>query len=197
MKTIDMTGQACPTPVIQAKKAMADSGISSLHMIVDNAAAAQNLENMASGLGYTCTISGDSGTYNVVISKSGQIEYQSSIATSSQVQKGFVVTIGSDKMGSGVDELGKILIKGFIYSLTELEALPQHVIFLNSGVNLTATGANTIDDLTTLVNNGTQVLSCGTCLNYYKLENNLAVGQVTNMYQISEILSRAQKIVNI
>ena len=107
------------------------------------------------------------------------------------------VIISQNTMGNGDEELGKILIKSFIYSLTELPVPPRYVIFLNAGAYLTSNLSNTIEDLKKLEDNGTSILTCGTCLNYYGLEEKIAVGDVTNMYHIAEIMTKADKLMNI
>jgi len=111
-------------------------------------------------------------------------------------QAGFVVAIGCDSMGGGDPELGKILIKGFLYALSELPAAPSHIIFYNSGAYLTAADANTIEDLRKLESKGTTVITCGTCVNYYGLQPP-AAGAIANMYDIVEIIANACKVVNI
>ena len=100
-------------------------------------------------------------------------------------------------MGEGAEELGKILIKGFIYSLTELSTPPKFLIFLNSGAYLTSDGANTIEDLEKLEKMGTEILTCGTCINYYGLKDKPAVGTITNMYGITERMASAGNVINI
>ena len=110
---------------------------------------------------------------------------------------GLAVVIGSDTLGKGADELGKILIKSFIYSLTELPVPPKHIMFLNSGAYLTADGSNTVDDLKKLEEKGVEILTCGTCVNYYNLQDKLAVGAVSNMYEIAARMALAGNVINI
>ena len=98
-------------------------------------------------------------------------------------------------MGEGSEELGQILMKGFIYALTELDELPSTILLYNSGVKLSTEGSNSINDLKTLQAQGVEILSCGTCLNYYELTEELEVGEVTNMYFILEKMSQADKII--
>ncbi|MCL1873009.1 MAG: sulfurtransferase-like selenium metabolism protein YedF [Clostridiales bacterium] len=117
--------------------------------------------------------------------------------TNSNQTKGVVVVISRDTMGEGAMELGKILIKSFIYSLTELHSPPKCVIFLNSGAYLTSAGSNTIDDLKELENKGVEILTCGTCVNYYELQDKLAVGAVTDMVSITARMDTARNIINI
>jgi selenium metabolism protein YedF len=111
--------------------------------------------------------------------------------------RGLAVAIGKNTMGAGDDELGAILIKGFIYSLTELDSPPETLLFFNSGVRLSTEGSNVINDLKTLEARGTVIASCGTCLDFYKLKDKLAVGNVTNMYAIASALADAAKVINL
>jgi len=108
-----------------------------------------------------------------------------------------IVAISGDTMGSGTEELGKILIKSFIASLAELPEPPKYVIFFNSGAKLTAKGANTVEDLQKLTDKGTEILICGTCVNYYNLQDNLAVGKIVNMHEITAKMTAADNVINI
>ena len=107
---------------------------------------------------------------------------------------GPIVVISRDTMGEGAEELGKILIKSFIYSLTELPVPPRYVIFFNSGARLASCDSNTIDDLKKLEQKGTEILTCGTCVNYYGLQDKTAVGSIANMYGITEKIASAGNI---
>ena len=44
-----------------------------------------------------------------------------------------IVVLRSGKMGEGNDELGAVLMKGFIYALTELDNLPETILLYNGG----------------------------------------------------------------
>jgi len=207
MKTllIDVLGKPCPIPVIEAKKALLEGGAEGVLVRVDNFIAVQNLEKMAKGYGcgFSCAEASD-GVYEVRIIPSGTINATSPPLHGDKHEKpppdngsgGLTVVIGRDTMGEGAEELGKILIKGFIYALSELPATPDYVIFLNSGAKLTAAGANTIEDLVKLGRKGTKVLTCGTCVNYYGLPAP-AVGEIADMYGITEKMANAATVVNI
>lgn len=106
-----------------------------------------------------------------------------------------VVAVSSDRMGSGNDELGKVLIKGFIFAVTQLDELPKTMLFYNGGATLTTEGSDSLEDLKSLEAQGVEILTCGTCLDYYGLKDKLAVGSVTNMYSIVETLAGAGKII--
>ena len=107
------------------------------------------------------------------------------------------VVISSDTFGEGPKELGKILLKNYIYTLTELEALPNAIIFLNSGAFMTSQESGVLEDLENLQSRGVEILTCGSCIDYYNLQNKLAVGKITTMYNIAEIMSTASKLINI
>lgn len=106
-----------------------------------------------------------------------------------------VVVISSDKMGEGNDELGAVLIKGFIYALSQQDTLPSTILFYNGGAKLTCEGSAALEDLKTLEAAGVEVLTCGTCLNFYGITDKLAVGEVTNMYVIAEKMTKAGLII--
>ncbi|MDR0489959.1 MAG: sulfurtransferase-like selenium metabolism protein YedF [Oscillospiraceae bacterium] len=205
MKVIDVLGKPCPVPVIEAKKALAEPETDSVLVKVDNIVAVQNLEKMANGYGYDfafaekvrdsyeVTISTDGKNPQAPITRTGEQE----LVIADEKSRKLVVAIGRNTMGEGAEELGGILIKGFIYSLTELPTPPECIIFFNSGAYLTTHGSNTIDDLAKMAAKGTKILTCGTCVNYYELQGKLAVGEIADMYKITETIAFATNVVNI
>ena len=202
---VDAMGDQCPIPVIKTKKALGEIKETTLVEVhVDNEIAVQNLSKMAKqkNLEYTC----EKIEYQHYIIKI-KAELQNSETEQTKVEEetkevcypdkktNTVVVLSSNKMGEGSEELGQILMKGFIYALTELDDLPSTILLYNSGVKLSTEGSNSINDLKTLQAQGVEILSCGTCLNYYELTEKLEVGEVTNMYFILEKMSQADKII--
>lgn len=193
MLKIDARGKVCPLPVIETKKALrSEAGAEGAVVLVDNLIATQNLSKMASQMKLESTVTKLSeDEYEVVISSKSATEASVDAeveSTSIQSNGGYVVAIASDKMGDGDEELGKKLLEGFIYSLTEQDVLPDAILFYNSGVRITTENQKSIEDLNKMRDMGTEILSCGLCLNYYHLTEKLGVGEVTNMYRITEIL---------
>jgi selenium metabolism protein YedF len=189
---IDVRGKPCPLPVIEAKKALrrAEKG-AVVKVLVDNDIARQNLEKMARGL--LCP-------YGVTEKEGGLFEVAITAAPAQAASgggAGLTVAFGKNTMGAGNDELGAVLIKGFIYSLTQLEKPPENLLFFNSGVKLTTGDSAVIQDLKALEEKGTIVSSCGTCLDFYKLKDSLRAGSVTNMYAILEAMSQAERLINL
>ena len=207
MKTLDMRGNPCPIPVVSARKALAENDVNNITVIVDNITAVQNLEKMAKGTGCSFSYEEDGKNYKVLIIKGNEYtkEITDFIKSDSFIEKdnklknktGSIVFISSDSMGRGSEELGKILIKGFIFSLTQLNPPPEAIIFINSGVRLTIEGANTVPDLKTLEEKGTKIYICGTCANYYNLTESIAVGTIVDMMFITDQLSRTGSIITV
>ena len=106
-----------------------------------------------------------------------------------------MVVIASDQMGEGAEELGKTLLKAFVFSLTQQDKLPKTILFYNGGAHLTCEGSPMLEDLKALEAEGVEILTCGTCLNFYGLTEKLAVGGVTNMYVIAEKMLGAGNVV--
>ena len=98
-------------------------------------------------------------------------------------------------MGVGNDELGKVLIKGFLYAVSQLEELPKTILFYNGGATLTTEGSASLEDLKNMEAQGVTIKTCGTCLDYYGLKDKLQVGTITNMYDIVETMDKAAHII--
>lgn len=108
-----------------------------------------------------------------------------------------VYLITSNLLGQGSPDLGQVLMKSLMVSLTEMDQPPQVLFFLNSGVLLTCQGSPVLDQLQSLFSRGTSLISCGTCLEYYKLKEKLKVGRIGSMLEISGHLSGTARIITI
>ena len=192
MITVDAMGDNCPIPVIKTKKAMdALTGPETIEVLVDNEIAVQNVTKMATSAGGKVTSEQKAEKeYVVTIEMEGAPQ-----AYDDAHDDNTVVVISSDRMGTGNDELGKVLIKGFIFAVTQLDKLPKTMLFYNGGATLTTEGSDSLEDLKSLEAQGVEIMTCGTCLDYYGLKDKLAVGSVTNMYSIVETQAKATKII--
>ncbi|MEJ1730210.1 sulfurtransferase-like selenium metabolism protein YedF, partial [Escherichia coli] len=108
---------------------------------------------------------------------------------------GYLIT--TDKLGKGSDDLGRILMKSFLYTLSEKKPYPCFMIFLNSGVKLTTEGSESIDDLMKLEEGGVEIVSCGTCLDFFEIKSKLKVGSISNMYDIADTISSSANTITI
>ena len=172
-----------------------------LEVLVDNNIAVQNLSKMAAQKKLVLsTEKKDEQLYQVTLTLTSESQLDNSttemVSCSPDPEAGStIVVLSSDKMGEGDEKLGHILIKGFLYALTQLEVLPKTILMYNNGVKLAVEGSESLADLKLLETQGVEVLSCGTCLNHYQLTEKLGVGTITNMYTIVERLSQAGKVI--
>lgn len=200
-KTIDCRGMACPLPVVNAKKAAGELHAGDvLTVLVDNEVAVQNLQRFASHQGHVST-AGKTGEqqYAVVISIAGNAQdadrQEDITCTPDTRKKGLLVVLSANAMGTGDPKLGTTLMKSFVFALTKQDRLPETILCYNSGAYLTCEGSDLLEDLRLLESEGVTILTCGTCLDFYGLREKLAVGGVTNMYEIVERMESAGFIV--
>lgn len=107
------------------------------------------------------------------------------------------VLIGRSTLGRGNDELGAILMKGVLYAMSQRDEVPRKIIFFNSGAYLTSEGSEALEDIRELERRGTEILTCGTCLDYLGIKEKLAVGGVTNLYFITEAMMEPGKVITL
>jgi selenium metabolism protein YedF len=192
---IDAMGDKCPVPVVKAKKALGTMDTGTVEVHVDNETSVTNLKSLAKSLG--CEVSDETiakgAEYHVFITKTEASASAEEVAASTEKKR--VVVISSQVMGSGDDTLGANLMKAFVFSLTQQDALPDTVLFYNGGAHLTCEGSPCLEDLEALEKADVEILTCGTCLKHYGLEDKLAIGEVTNMYVIAEKQLKADVVV--
>jgi selenium metabolism protein YedF len=195
--TVDARGLACPQPVVRTRKAMqkADQVVT----LVDNETSLTNVSRMAEKAGWMVGVVPAGDEYRIELTRKGTVTETEPLAVGKAEVSSAprVLVVSSDAMGRGTPELGSILIRSFFHTLGEVEPLPQTVVFFNSGVKLTCEGSPVLDDLRALETEGTEMLVCGTCLDYFELGKALAVGQVSNMYAIAETMLGAGSMVNL
>lgn len=188
-KKLDCKGMACPLPVVTTKKAMeelTEDGI--VEVTVDNETAVQNLLKLASKSNFAAASEKKSEKEFVV-----RIEVKTGCEAA--CEKGekktgpTTVVISGPTMGSGDDELGKNLMKAYIFALTNVTPTPDNIIFYNGGAYLTTEGSASLEDLKNLEKAGVNIMTCGTCLNFYGIAEKLQVGQVSNMYDIAQTMA--------
>lgn len=199
MVRLDAVGKACPIPVIMAKKEI-DGKNKEFIIVVDNEIAVENLKKLANSTSYNLEYKKQNDNYLVAFSYDCiecNLMLEEAMKENTMDTSNHIIFVGKDYLGEGDMELGKNLIRMFFYSLTESKEIPKHIIFINSGVKLTTQDEQIINHLKELEKKGSQILSCGACLNYYQLAESLNVGEVTNMYTIVEIMQKSDKIIHI
>lgn len=199
MRTVNAVGDACPIPVVKTKRALETlEKPDMVEVLVDNETAVQNVTKFAVQAGKKVSSQKlEEHRYQILIDCT-----EENIKTerpkdreADQSDSRTVVVVSSDRMGSGDEELGTVLMKGFLFALTQLTELPGKILFYNGGARLTCKGSESVEDLKAMERQGVEILTCGTCLDYYGLKEKLEVGGVTNMYTIVETMNQAGKIV--
>ena len=200
---VNAMGDACPLPVVKTLKALKQlDGEGAVVTSVDNETAVKNISKMAQEKGCTASVEKVSDAeWHVTVATSGAVaeadpEQDGAAFCDASAGKGkLVISVYTDCMGRGDDELGHKLMKAFIFAVTQQEELPATMLFYNGGAKLTTEGSVSLEDLRSMEAQGVQILTCGTCLNFYGLTDKLAVGSVTNMYVIVETLAKAGKVI--
>jgi selenium metabolism protein YedF len=200
---IDARGLGCPQPVIMAKKAIEEN--EEITILVDNDTAVENIRRMAGKM--ACAFSAvkkEGGIWEITLSRTGaDIQGPKAVPEgeiSCEVLSGkgtgtLVVVLSDNHMGRGDDVLGDILIRSFVHTLLQLKPLPDTIICYNAGVKLAVRGSAALDDLQQLEQAGVDILVCGTCVNYFGITDQVAVGHVSNMYDIAETMAGAGRLV--
>jgi selenium metabolism protein YedF len=197
-KTVDARGLACPQPVVLAKQAIETN--EKVKVIVDNETALENVKRLGTKLGCDVKVEKkEDNTYEIKLKRKADAagtkdDFVPSCSTTPAASGPFVIVISANTMGRGNDELGSVLIRAFLHTVSEQAQKPDVMIFYNTGVKLTVQGSEVLDDLKQLESAGVQLLVCGTCLNYFEIKDKLAAGTVSNMYDIVETMSRAGRL---
>ncbi len=198
MKKIDCRGLNCPEPVLKTKDVLAREPDKIIQVLVDNETARENVLRFAKNQGRSPAWEKDNNHFLITIP--GKSEQKAPEPLSVKDEAGMekpVLFIATDEMGKGSRELGTMLMRNFIYTLTKRDQLPAAIIFMNSGVKLSIADSPVIEELEYLEQNGVQILVCGTCLDYYELKEKHKAGLVSNMYDIADLLLGADRVISI
>ena len=152
---VDALGDACPLPVVKTLKALKQlDGEGAVVTSVDNETAVKNISKMAQEKGCTASVEKISDAeWHVTVATSGAVavadpEQDGAAFCDASAGKGkLVISVYTDCMGRGDDELGHKLMKAFIFAVTQQEELPATMLFYNGGAKLTVEGSPVLDDL--------------------------------------------------
>lgn len=194
----------CPQPVLKCKDCIDTRSPAQMTVIVDNAAAKENVTRFLGTRGYAVTATETpQGAWKLqavlessVGAQSGceQCEVLSSEELRALDEK-TVVLITTEVLGSGDDILGTRLMKNFLATLPELGSTLWRVVLLNGGVKLASDGHEALPELQKLESAGVDILVCGTCLDFFGLLERKAAGQTTNMLDVVTSLQLATKVI--
>ncbi len=199
MHTVDARGLLCPKPLIETKKVFKtlEPG-EQMIILIDNDTSCSNVERFLADNGAQLSTSRDKDVYRIDVTKKDSTlshpDEQAYCVPASRSHT-HAICIKSDHMGIGDQELGDILMKAFLNTIKETEPLPQAITFYNRGIFLALKDAGSVESVKELEESGVKILVCGTCLDFYGQKKNLGVGIVSNMYDILQTLTDADKVI--
>lgn len=197
MKLLDARGKMCPIPVVMVKKEI-DQGATEIEIVVDNETAPTNLSHFAHSVGFDAAVSEKDGVFTVTLSRresKGESVAAAKQDIPAQLSGDWVLFIGNASIGQESLELGENLLTMFFYTLTQSDHLPSSIIFMNGGVKSATQNPQFIQHLEVLAEKGCEILICGTCLNYFKLSDQVKIGKVSNMYEIAARMFNGSKVI--
>ncbi len=195
MREIDCRGQACPQPVVTTKQALEETKEGEFTLIVNDPSSSENVKRFASSQGCSVDVEKKGSDFYLHIRKGAPAEEGKREGRIRGKEEKVVIYFNSDHLGIGDEALGSVLMRAFLKTLLDTNPKPSRLIFINSGVRLTSEGSEVLETLSALSGKGVEILSCGTCLDFYGLKDRLKVGIVTNMYEIVKSLMGADRLI--
>ena len=198
MKSLDERGHNCPIPLINTIDELKKMSIGDVLIVkVDSDTPVKNITRFAESHNLNISTNKiNDNEYDITITKNTNFEAnENDTKCSTCSNNDFIVVISSNVMGQGDETLGKNLIKAFIFALSKQTELPNKILFYNKGAYLTTKGSESLEDLNNLKSQGVEIYTCGTCLEYYKIKQDLCVGEITNMYDIVSAMENASKVI--
>lgn len=192
-RLVDARGLLCPKPLILTKEALKESPQGQrITVLTDNGTACGNIERFLSDQGMLPAVEQKNGLYTLSFTKKTEDAGLPDCAGTPPKRR--IIVIRSRRMGEGPDELGEILLKAFLNTIVEVSPLPAAILFYNSGIHMTRKGSACIEALKELQSRGVELLVCGTCVEYFRLKDEIEVGSISNMYTIMEAMAAADSI---
>jgi selenium metabolism protein YedF len=197
MIKLDYSRHQCPYPVVETRKQILANPGASLVVLVGDQAGRDNVSRLATKMGYQTVAIEAGNNFQLTLTPEDSKEQvtQGEPISATPVTGKTVIYCGSDRMGDGDYQFGQVLMINFLTTLLEMDPLPDIILFVNSGIDLTTQGSAVLEALRTLESRGVDIASCGLCLDFYQKKDRLAVGRVTNMYEMVEVQCQAGRVI--
>ena len=195
MIKLDYSQHQCPYPVVETRKQMLANPGQLLEVLVGDQAGRDNVSRLATKMGYQTSAETAGKGFRLTLSSTESNTQEQPQPTTTATGK-TVIYCGSDRMGAGDDEFGRVLMRNFLTTLLEMDPLPDIILFVNSGINLTTAGSDVLEALKTLDSRGVDIASCGLCLDFYQKKEQLQVGRTTNMFEMAEVQCQAGRVIS-
>jgi selenium metabolism protein YedF len=196
-RELDCRGQACPHPVLKTKEVVDQGDVLQLTVLVDNDAARENVSRFLERSGYEVQAAARGGDFVVTgTKKPGRVGMSKEDTWEETAHYKILVLVGTDRLGTGDDDLGKKLIASLLGTLKEMGRDLWCLVLLNAGVKLAVAGSDVLGSIQALAQEGVMVLVCGTCLNHFQVLEQKQVGETTNMLDIVTHMQLADKVIS-
>jgi len=189
MEYLDLRNMTCPMPVIETKKLLESRDITEIQVTIDNPASCENVKRFLDSRGFVTVTAQEGNDYRVK-----GVQHKDVNCFPGEARK-LLVYIDGETMGRGNEELGNVLMGAFLKTLKELEIRPWRLIFINTGVKLASRESGYMDTLKEIENSGIEILSCGTCVDYFHLKDKIGIGRVSNMFEILSSFNEATHVI--
>jgi selenium metabolism protein YedF len=203
MKIVDTRGLTCPAPLIRTRQGLTEAAPDeAVQVIIDNSTSLSNVRRYLTDnkLSFSVKEEGDLAVVTVVRGtkeelSTNETEYCTTEVSAPSGKRSTVVAITSERMGTGDDELGTKLMISFFRTLVMVEPAPASVVFYNAGVKLAMDDSPVFEHIKELIEKGTAIYLCSTCINHFGIKDRLPAGSFSDMYQIVNILKDADHII--
>jgi len=202
METLDCRGMNCPKPVLQTKAHLEKSEKEPFRVLVDNEASRENVLRFGRSQGcQVSAVDGEDGDFQITLVPGDSTaekdtfqeeDYRCDLPGNNNL----IYVISSNTMGRGSEDLGWALLQTYVTTIAEISPLPSHVLLYNGGVKLVTTEGKALEALQALEKKGVTIWVCGTCLEFFKLEEKRKAGSITNMYDIMNTMASAARVVS-
>lgn len=191
MKEINAIGLACPKPVMKTKEET-DGGAAEIRVRVDNEVAASNVTRFLEGQGFT--VKREGGAPDITVEGRKTAAGKESLPAAELPKDGsWALLLLSDKIGADSDGLGDALMKAFLGTVAQNGNAPRAVALMNSGVKMALGDRSTFDALSELEQKGVSLLICGTCTKHFGITDDIKIGVISNMFEITDAVFGASK----
>lgn len=198
MKEIDARGLSCPAPVLKTKSALQEENSDSVSVVVDNAAAQQNVQRFLTSQGFQIQLQQQGDDYRIVGTRhEASCEQLQCTVEEQGDEKRTMIMCATDRIGYGDHDLGLKLMVNFLRTLKEMGNDLWRLVFVNNGVKMTIDDSEVLEDLKEYEKEGLKILVCGTCLDHFNLLERKQVGETTNMLDIVTAMQLADKVINL
>ena len=194
---LDCRNLNCPEPLLRTKKALGELKIGeNLEILVNDVAPRENIKRFLAKNGFEAQISQAGADTLIKTVKTDELKdtnIDDIYCDVTAPKRGKVIFLNEEQCGSG--PIGKSLLAKFLGAALNLDEKPVKVICVNNAVHITTNrGHECFEAIKKLNEAGAEILSCGSCLESYKLVDKLAIGEISNAYEIMDVLSKYEVI---